>query len=143
MPMKQIFNIDGIKCEVQNMDNIKGYVKNINLENGKVIYKIENYTKDDLTEEDINYIIEDSKYNIGKNNFIIKKNKFIKNAYAKIHNDKLNIMYNNALYEINTNEKERHNKIFECICGQKIRRIDKFKHKRNKEHIKFINNLTQ
>ena len=120
------------------MDNVKGYVKNITLENGKVIYKIENYTMNDLTEEEINNIIEDNKYNIGKNNFIIKKNKFIKNAYAKIHNEKLNIIYNNALYSQNDN------KIIECICGQKIRRIDKYKHKRDKQHIKFISNvLTQ
>ena len=138
MPLKQSYNINGIKCNVQNMDNIKGYVKNITLENGKVIYKIENYTMNDLTEEEINNIIEDNKYNIGKNNFIIKKNKFIKNAYAKIHNEKLNIIYNNALYSQNDN------KIIECICGQKIRRIDKYKHKRDKQHIKFISNvLTQ
>ena len=138
MPLKQSYNINGIKCNVQNMDNIKGYVKNITLENGKVIYKIENYTMNDLTEEEINNIIEDNKYNIGKNNFIIKKNKFIKNAYAKIHNEKLNIIYNNALYSQNDN------KIVECICGQKIRRIDKYKHKRDKQHIKFISNvLTQ
>jgi hypothetical protein len=145
MPMrKECGNIDGIKCYVENKDKLKGKIKNLNIENGKFIYTLHNYTNRELTPDEMDDIINDEKDNIGKNNFLIKKHNYIK--MTKEYNARINNFYNNLILmnehqTPNEENEKQHNKTFMCVCGQKIKLINKLKHKRNKHHLKYMNEI--
>jgi hypothetical protein len=145
MPMrKECGNIDGIKCYVENKDKVKGKIKNLNIENGKFIYTLRNYTNRELTHDEMDDIINDEKNNIGKNNFLIKKHNYIKTT--KEYNKRINNFYNNLILmnehkTPNEENEKQYNKTFMCVCGQKIKLINKLKHKRNKHHLKYMNEI--